>query len=128
MDADDRIALHELAARYGDLIDTRDWEGLSEVFTDDAEFDMTAIGGEKLASLAEIRRLMAETTGHPLGHLITNIYVQERDGRTVLRSRVLGPRESGELGRGWYVDDVTRTNAGWRIRRRVFSRTPPSTR
>jgi hypothetical protein len=29
----DRIELHELAARYGDLIDARDWPGLASVFT-----------------------------------------------------------------------------------------------
>ena len=34
------LALHELPGRYGDLIDDRDWDGLSQIFVDDATFEI----------------------------------------------------------------------------------------
>ncbi|MFF2110730.1 MULTISPECIES: nuclear transport factor 2 family protein [Rhodococcus] len=38
----DRLALHELATHYSDLIDAKDWPGLAEVFTEDAVFDIAS--------------------------------------------------------------------------------------
>ena len=40
LDGADHLELHELPGRYGDLIDDRDWEGLSRIFVDDATFAM----------------------------------------------------------------------------------------
>jgi hypothetical protein len=65
MEPADRLELHELPGRYGDAIDDRNWEGLGRIFTEDATFDLTGLGGPKLASLAEIRRFMDETATHP---------------------------------------------------------------
>ena len=42
MDRTDRIALHELAALYGDVVDARDWDGLRRVFTDDVVYSSPA--------------------------------------------------------------------------------------
>jgi hypothetical protein len=50
----DRLELHELAARYGDLNDARDWPGLASVFTADAVFELTD-AAEPLRGLDAIR-------------------------------------------------------------------------
>ncbi|HEY2107565.1 MAG TPA: nuclear transport factor 2 family protein, partial [Candidatus Binataceae bacterium] len=55
---EDRLELHEIAARYGDLIDERDWEGLAAVFTTDAVFDATDLGMPLLNGLEKIRQGM----------------------------------------------------------------------
>ncbi|WP_239345417.1 nuclear transport factor 2 family protein [Frankia sp. CiP3] len=119
IDTADRLALHEIAARYGDLIDARDWPGLAHVFTADAVFDLRDVGDGQLEGLDAIRRFMAGSQ-HPLAHHITNIYVTEDGGEPVLHSRVIGILHDRRAGSGRYTDTVVRTPAGWRIQHRVF--------
>ena len=64
MDVADRLELHELPGRYGDAIDDRNWEGLGRIFTGDAVFDLTDLGGPRLEGLAHIRRFMADEAEH----------------------------------------------------------------
>jgi SnoaL-like domain len=116
----DRMELHELAARYGDLIDARDWPGLASVFTGDAVFDMTDIGVAPVRGLEAIRAWMDRSERHPLAHLITNIRVVDGDP-VWLHSRVLGILPDRRVGSGTYVDRVVRAPDGWRIRHRVFT-------
>ena len=116
----DRVDLHEVAARYGDLIDARDWPGLASVFTEDAVFDLSDTGVGPLHGLEAIRAQMAGTDRHPLAHLITNIRVVDGDPAR-LHSRVLGILPDRRLGSGTYVDHVVRTPDGWRIRHRDFT-------
>lgn len=119
MDTADRLALHELAARYGDLIDERDWEGLSEFFTEDAVYDLSGLGTGELHGLDAIRRHVAGTA-HPRAHHITNIHVTVIDGQPELRSRILGMLEDRRVASGQYRDRVVKTAAGWRVCRRTF--------
>ena len=55
MELADRLALHELPGRYGDLIDDRDWDGLSQIFVDEATFE---IPDQVLDGLEAIREFM----------------------------------------------------------------------
>jgi hypothetical protein len=114
----DRLALHELAALYGDLIDDRDWGGLDRVFTADATFDMTDIDVAPVIGLEAIREHMRHSR-HPLAHLITNIYV-EAGPPVRLHSRVIGILDDRRVGSGTYLDLVVRGAEGWRIERRDF--------
>jgi hypothetical protein len=41
---DDRIAIHELIALHGHLIDAGDFDRLDELFTDDFVYDVEALG------------------------------------------------------------------------------------
>ena len=38
-DADDRFAIIAVLDRYAEVLDTRDWPGLADVFTDDVDMD-----------------------------------------------------------------------------------------
>jgi len=122
---EDRLELHELAGRYGDLIDDRDWAALDTIFTEDAVFEVISL--VTMHGLADIRRYMDEEGRHPLAHLITNIHVEQRNGDVRLLSRGIFPIQSKQGGPGQrvfygsYYDDVVRRSAGWRIRHRVFS-------
>ncbi len=120
MDLTDRLALHELPGRYGDLIDDRDWEGLSQIFLDDATF---AIPDRVLDGLAQIRDFMAESR-HPRTHLMTNIYVDETTDGTILRFRIVGMRRDGTMMSGRYRDVVVKGPDGWRVASRVYTATP----
>ena len=123
MDLADHLELHELPGRYGDLIDDRDWAGLSRIFVDDATF---AIPDQVLDGLDAIRDYMRGAR-HPRTHLMTNVYVDEPDlppGEVVLRSRLVGMRRDGRIFSGRYRDVVVKTDAGWRVTTRVFTPTP----
>ncbi len=125
LSTDDKIELHELAARYGDIIDDRNWQALDTIFTEDAVFEVVKL--VTMNGLAEIKRYMDEEGRHPLAHLITNIYTQEDQHGVRLFSRGVFPisSESKNAGHrvfyGSYYDVVVRTAPGWRVSRRTFS-------
>lgn len=89
LDLEDRLDLHELAARYGDIIDDRDWQALDRVFTEDAVFEVIDL--VCMEGLAEIKRYMHDEGRHPLAHLITNIHVVQDADDIRLRSRGVFP-------------------------------------
>jgi len=116
---EDRMELHEIAACYGDLIDLRDWEGLARVFTEDAVFDATDLGMPLLEGLNAIRDYMDKSPNHPLGHHITNIYVETTGDEIILRSRIIAAGHRGRVSSASYRDRMVKTERGWRIRHRV---------
>lgn len=122
---EDKIELHELAGRYGDIIDDRNWPALDTIFTEDAVFVVVAL--VTMTGLAEIKRYMEEEGRHPLAHLITNIHsVEDKEGVRLL-SRGIFPVDSEDGGAGHrvfygsYCDHVVKTTAGWRVSKRTFS-------
>ena len=125
LDLEDRLDLHELAARYGDIIDDRDWQALDRIFTEDAIFEVVDL--VRMEGLAEIKRYMHEEGRHPLAHLITNIHVaQDADGvrlrcRGVFPISAPGGGPGHRVFHGSYYDRVVKTSAGWRIKERTFS-------
>jgi ketosteroid isomerase-like protein len=120
MDLEDRLALHELPGRYGDLIDDRDWDGLSSIFLDDATFE---IPGEVLDGLEGIRAFMRQSN-HPRTHAMTNVYADETPEGVILHFRIVGMRRDGRIMSGRYRDVVVKTADGWRVASRVFTSTP----
>jgi len=122
MDLADRLELHELPGRYGDAIDDRAWDRLDDIFTADAVFDLTDLGGPSCDGLAEIKRFMDEDAEHPRTHTMTNIYVDETPHGVQLRFRILALLGGGKVGTASYYDDVVKTPAGWRVRHRVVTR------
>jgi ketosteroid isomerase-like protein len=112
----------ELFARYATYIDTRDWEALDQVFTDDATFDATSVGYPLLEGLDHIRRHMQNDARHPAAHLILNVMTEIDGDRATARSRLAALQHDGRLFTGEYQDQLTYTDAGWRVRRRVYNR------
>jgi ketosteroid isomerase-like protein len=116
----DRLALHELPGRYGDLIDDRDWDGLSRIFTEDATFE---VPDQVLDGLEGIREFM-RGANHPRTHLMTNVYVDETPEGTIVRFRIVGMRRDGRIISGRYRDVVVKGDDGWRVVSRVYTSTP----
>ena len=124
----DRFEIQDLLYRYAELIDRKQFDGLRDVFHEEAHIDYSAFGGsvgdreETIAFLKKAMKLFPNTQ-----HLNANFQISV-DGDTG-RGRVmcLNPQEmtlpdgSGTqvflLGL-WYVDEYRRTDAGWRIYRR----------
>lgn len=125
----DRWEIQDLVFRYAEIIDTRDFEALREVFTEDVHVDYSAFGGsvgnleETLAFLKA--SLTPELFPHTQ-HLNANVQVK-LDGDTA-SGRVMcfnpmnmelpdGHSQTFFLGL-WYLDEYRRTAAGWRISNR----------
>jgi hypothetical protein len=126
----DRVEIHELAARYGTLIDDRDWPGLSAVFTQDAVFVITGRPGAgaedvRVEGLGALRAFMDQAR-HPLAHHVTNVFVDDGPVGPIMRSKVIATLPKNGAGSADYRDLLRRTPEGWRIAERVVRiRLPP---
>jgi 3-phenylpropionate/cinnamic acid dioxygenase small subunit len=119
---DDRLAIHDLLALHGHLVDAGALDRLGELFSDDVVYDLTPLGGTVLEGVEEIAASARELgENNPVAHLVTNIVVEERGGEVTARSKFLGVRRDGSVGSGVYDDVVRRTSRGWRIARRRVS-------
>ena len=114
----DRIELHELAARYGTLIDDRDWPGLSAIFADDTTFHI--IGRDPVVGIEALRSFMAQSR-HPIAHHVTNVYVEPDGDGAIMRSKVVGTLPSARAASADYKDRLRRTPDGWRIFERIVT-------
>jgi hypothetical protein len=116
-DAADHLAIQELLALYGHIIDEREWQRVGELFTESALYDMSAFGLPVVRGAAAIRGLWSRPdAAHPLAHHATNIVVSEDpDGTVRVLSKGLGVGPNGRVGSVVYRDVVERTSQGWRF-------------
>jgi hypothetical protein len=122
--AEDRLAIHELLALYGHVVDGKAWDELGQVFTDDASFDATELSAPVTGSLAELVALFSHAgAAHPVAHHATNIVIRPQpDGTAQVLSKGIGVGRKGRVGSVVYRDVAVRTSAGWRLRHRHASR------
>jgi len=123
LNTSDRLALHELANRYGNAVDARDWEALSAVFTPDARF---VIGADEPAPVEHVGIdaiiAMMRVGRHPVTHHVTNIVVDHSgDDGVRLFFKVLGTGPRGRVGSADYHDTVERGPDGWQIREHLVT-------
>ncbi len=120
LSAEDRIAIYELLALHGHLMDDGAFDRLDELFTDDFVYDLVALGyGELQGRDALVRSALALGDENPLGHHVTNALITEGDAdRATVRSKGIGIRADGSAGTVEYEDLVQNTAGGWRIARR----------
>lgn len=122
----DRLAIHELLAHYGHLLDDLAYDRYDELFTEDVVFDMSAYGQENLVSPQQIAAAFRGQISY--AHISTNVVVEDLslDSATV-RSKYIAFANDGTINTGDYFDTVVRTPAGWRIsHRRAAGRERPS--
>lgn len=128
--ADDRLDILELPGRYAEALDTLHPDQLSDVFTDDAVWEIEG-GRIRLVGLDEIKAFMGRDDVHPGAHLMTNPFIAAVDGsgpQTVVHLKTrgiypVGPSDSknpGGVFYGRYEDEIVRTDGGWRIRLRRY--------
>jgi SnoaL-like domain len=126
----DRLEIQDLMVRYSHAVDTRQWDALDEVFTEDALIDYTAMGGIR-GNLEEIKEFLASAmAGFPaFQHLIANMSVtvdgDTATGRTMCHNPLVLPGERSADNGGvlycglWYHDTFVRVDGAWRIKERV---------
>ena len=120
-DTADVLAIHQLLALYGHIIDAREWQRVDELFTERTIYDMRDFGLGVVHGAAAIRAQWSRADAlHPLAHHATSIIVSEdADGTVRVLSKGLGVGRRGRVGSVTYRDVVERTAAGWRFASRI---------
>jgi len=128
---DDIEAIRQLKARYFRLMDTKDWDGLAQVFTADVEIDVTGEGGGVTNSVAEyipflranIEKLITVHHGHMPEIQLTS--PTTATGIWALEDQLWWP-EGAPLkhmhGFGHYHETYEKTDDGWRIKTMTITR------
>ena len=126
----DRLEIQDLVYHYADLVDSKQIETLrSDVFTEDAHIDYSAMGGSVGnvdETLAFLTASLTDELFPASQHLNANVQVTI-DGDTGVGKvmcfnpmvMAMGEGETQTILMGlWYLDEYRRTEAGWRISRR----------
>jgi hypothetical protein len=121
---EDRIAITELIALHGHLIDDGRLDQLNRVFAEDVTHGLTAFGlgiHQGLGSVREAAEALGD--GNPVGHHVTNVVIAEvKDDHTVVtRSKGIGIYADGTAGSVVYDDTVTKCDGAWRITNRKIT-------
>jgi 3-phenylpropionate/cinnamic acid dioxygenase small subunit len=123
---EDVIAIQQLLAEYGHVVDARDWLRFRELFVTDARLDYTRAGADEVFTDVESITSWFERANHPSAHHVVNIFVFEQDAQVRVKSKFFAPytRETHAPKRwygGDYDDIVVSTPDGWRFRSRTCS-------
>jgi len=126
----DRAAIADAAIAYAMALDSRDWERLGSLFTDDAGWEYSG-SGERLcgpgAIVARISDSLArfDATHHLNGNHVTAVHGDEAEHTCYYQAqhvRLGLPGGEKFLGGGRYDDRLRRTPNGWRFtHRRIIS-------
>jgi SnoaL-like domain len=127
LSAEDRLAIRELLALYGYIIDERQFSRVRELFTADARYDVSDFGKGVLHGPDAIAAGWSSPAArHPLAHYAVDVIITEDgDGTARVVCKGLGLRPDGGMGAVTYRDIVTKSAAGWRIAERVATRRQP---
>lgn len=130
---DDLEALRVLKARYFRFVDTKSWDLLRELFTDDAAVDLGAVGAFHNADtfIAFVREALEATTTVHHGHMpeLELVGPDEATGVWAMAD-ILDLPPSPMKGYGHYHESYRRVDGQWRIASmrltRLFMESAPS--
>ena len=116
----DTVAIRQLNARYNRYADLADGASYSNLFTEDAEFNIVGegiyIGREQITA-----RCNATTTAV---HVTTEPEIELSGDTAQQRVRMLTVLQDGKgtrnefVASGWYIDELKRIEGSWRYYRR----------
>jgi hypothetical protein len=125
-DISDRLEIQQLLAAYCTAIDAGRFDELDQLFTDDAEIDLSVTGGA-YGPFGEVKAWLIETLSS-MGaymHLVSNIDLRLTGDTATARTACVNPLVLDSKSNAvylicfWYEDEFTRTSGGWRFRKRT---------
>ena len=125
---DDLEAIRQLKARYFRTMDTKDWAGMRQVFTDDVVIDTTASGGSVVEGADAFMTFLEETLGAATtvhqGHTPEIALTSDTTATGVwaLNDIVIFPTGVRLDGYGHYHETYEKSDAGWRIKTQKITR------
>ena len=120
LSAGDLARIRQTLAAFAHVFDNQDVDLLHLVFTEDGVIELTRGAGSVKRGLAEIAAFATSLPVGGLDHqtLDTVVFVGD-DGVVRARSRYLAILADQSIHNGDYLDELVRTEAGWRIARRI---------
>jgi hypothetical protein len=120
LSAGDLARIRQTLAAFAHVFDNHEVDQLHLVFAPDAVIELTRGAGSVKRGLAEIAGFAASLPPHGLDHhtLDTVVFVGD-DGVVRARSRYLAVLADQSVHNGDYLDELVRTEDGWRIARRI---------
>jgi ketosteroid isomerase-like protein len=121
---EDRVAIGELMALYGHVIDERQWSRIGELFTDDVLYDVSDMELGHIRGIDAVLEFWTDAgTHHPIAHHATNVVVDEEpDGSARVTSKAVCVGKSGRAMSFTYRDVVRRGEDGrWRMAERIIT-------
>jgi len=126
--AEDVEAIKALKARYCRLLDTKDWAGFRQLFTDDVAIDTSAAGGSVTTTADEFVAFLVDVLADAVtvhqGHMpeIALTGPDSASGVWALHDIVIFPTGLRLDGYGHYHETYARTPDGWRIASSTLTR------
>ena len=116
----DYVAIRQLNAKYNRYADLADGTSYSNLFTEDAQFNIVGegiyVGREQIAARCNATTTAVHVTTEPELDIIDDTAQQRVRMLTVLQDGT-GTRNEF-VASGWYIDVLKRTKDGWRYHRR----------
>jgi uncharacterized protein (TIGR02246 family) len=125
---DDIEAVKQLKARYCRTLDTKDWDAMRQVFTDDVVVDTTGSGGTVItgadAFMAFLRDALAGCVSVHHCHTpeITVTSPVAAAGVWAMEDRIQWPGGRELIGFGHYHETYEKTGGTWRIKTSKLTR------
>jgi uncharacterized protein (TIGR02246 family) len=125
---DDIEAIKQLKARYFRTMDTKDWEGMREVFSDDVVMDTSESGGQVIAGADEFLRFLKTAIGDVVtvhhGHMpeIELTSATTANGIWAMEDMLRWPDGRELHGYGHYTETYVKLDGAWRIRTTKLTR------
>jgi hypothetical protein len=130
----DRLEIQQLLVDYSTAIDQRRFDDLDNVFTPDAYIDYRDLGGID-GQFPEVKKWLSEVLptfpvyAHMLGNFSVRVDGDTASARVICFNPMVLPSDPAKkqdqvLFCGlWYDDEFVRTPEGWRMTRRVETKT-----
>lgn len=128
MSTDDIEAIRQLKARYFRTMDTKDWAGMRQVFTDDVVIDTSEAGGDRVegadAFMAFLQDALGGATTVHQGHMpeIELTSDTTATGIWALNDIVIWPGGMRLDGYGHYHETYEKAGGEWRIKASKLTR------
>ncbi|HEX4018027.1 MAG TPA: nuclear transport factor 2 family protein [Frankiaceae bacterium] len=125
----DRMEIQDLLTAYSHAIDSRNWDALDDVFTEDAHIDYAEMGGSA-GNVTETKDFLIKAMPmfSSFQHMVatTKLDFDGPDlarGKTICHNPMVIDKGEGKQPHVficglWYRDTFVRTEAGWRIKDR----------
>jgi len=117
----DWIALCNAKARYCRTLDTKDWDGFRDLFTEDYELDvsdgtgMPVIKGRDAAMAQVQSSILTAKTSHQVHTPEITLHGDEAHAVWAMQDRVVWSPEKSLTGYGHYHERWVRQNGEWKI-------------
>jgi len=125
---DDVEAIRQLTARYFRTMDTKDWDGMRRVFTDDVVVDTSSSGGGVVEGADEFMTFLRGVIGDVVtvhhGHMpeIEVTSATTATGIWAMEDMLRWPNGAEMHGYGHYHETYEKVDGQWRIKSTTLTR------